>query len=59
MHEHGCALYGSTFSVASASDKTGAYANIFVADVTADSFLYRPAFGQKLVGAPLMQMLAQ
>lgn len=44
MHEHGCAIYVSTFSVASASDKTGAYQNIYVADVNAASYLYRSAF---------------
>lgn len=43
MHEHGCALYGSTISVASASDKTDAYQNIFVADFTASSFTFRSA----------------
>ena len=44
MHEHGCAPNGSTFSVASASDKTGAYQCIFVADVNAASSTFRSAF---------------
>ena len=53
MHERGYAIYGSTFSVALASDKTGAYQSTYVADVTADSSTFQSAFWTETRGRRL------
>ena len=43
MYEHGYAVFESTVTVALTLEKTGAYENIFVVDVTAASLQFRSA----------------